>query len=108
MPKTLFLVYQDCYKCDGRKVWFEDQQEFAKKHHIEIEPVSYLTKEGKELILAATEAKFPSMPFYTDGKSFGASLRSFVLKDGKRRSKKEEVMDEPEKETEGTSSDSQE
>lgn len=93
MSKTLFLVYQDCYKCGDRKVWFEDQQEFAKRRHIKIEPLSYLKAEGKELIFAAQEAGYPSMPFFTDGEEFGYSVRNFVKR--KKEAKKDEALDEP-------------
>lgn len=98
MPKTVFLVYQDCYKCEGRKVWFQDQEDFAKKHRIRIEPLSYLKEEGRELIFAAKEAGYNRMPFFTDGETLGYSVRNFV-KSGerlKKHKKKEEVKDEPE------------
>ncbi len=98
--KTLFLVYQDCYKCEGRKVWFEDQEDFAAKNNIKIEPLSYLKKEGRELILAARDEGWTGMPFFTDGEEFGGSVRSFVKSrkrteviDGKKESEPESTAD---------------
>lgn len=91
--KVIFLVYQDCYKCEWRKAWFEDQQDFATKNHIIIEPLSYLKAEGKELIFAAKEAGYPSMPFFTDGEEFSYSVRNFVKR--KKEAKKDEALNEP-------------
>lgn len=96
MSKLLYLVYQDCYKCEGRKVWFEDQEDFARKHHIKIQPLSYITEEAKELIKLAKEAGYSSMLFFTDGEEFGYSVRNFVK--SKERKQKGKMTHEPEEE----------
>lgn len=68
----VIVVYQDCVLCGskGRK----KVAEYAKKG-IVIRKVGFTTEEGKELIHKAVfEHKIGSMPFYTDGERFGATM----------------------------------
>lgn len=68
----IIAVFQDCVLCGEkgrRKI-----AEYAKKG-ITIRKVGFTTEEGKDLIHKAVfEHKIGSMPFYTDGERFGATM----------------------------------
>lgn len=77
MPE-IRIVYQDCPVCGSRKEWGDRTIEYATKSGMSVRKVSFVTREGQELIAKAIEMGITRLPFLTDGKTFSYEIESFV------------------------------
>lgn len=93
MNKEIICVYQDCPLCGDKgkklkKLIFDKQ--------LNVRKVSFASPEGKELCYHAVfEEGIKTMPFFTDGKKYTATLEEFISrKKPVKKTKKVEVTDE--------------
>ncbi|MCM1218199.1 MAG: hypothetical protein NC548_27250 [Lachnospiraceae bacterium] len=90
MTKTVFLVYQDCYKHGVCEEWYKQQKKAAKDSHIKISPLPYSYSGAKEIILDAAEQGI-TLPFFAEGKKYSKNIQDFIKP--KKSAKKKEVAD---------------
>ena len=55
MPKEIMIVYQDCPTCGARKEWGEKTIKAALNAKAFVRKVSFVTREGEQLIAKAVE-----------------------------------------------------
>lgn len=98
MAKEYICCFQDCPMCGdrGRKL-----RKFIDEKQLNVRKVSFASPEGRELCHQAVfEHGIKTMPFFTDGENFAATLEELIAtkpKTVKRkytRKKKVEVEDE--------------
>lgn len=79
MAKKVWLIYQDCFNCEEKAQWFEEQINIAKKNRLRIDPKPHHIAGIKDIILKAREVGLEStLLFYTDGERFGYDIREFI------------------------------
>ena len=97
MAKEIICVYQDCPMCGDRG---KRLKKFIAKKGLNVRKVSFASPEGRELCAKAiTEYKIGTMPFFTDGKKFSATLKGLLerkttKKAVKKATKKAEIAEE--------------
>lgn len=78
MPKEIIIVYQDCPTCGARKEWGEKTIKEALNAKAFVRKVSFVTREGEQLIAKAVENGITRLPFVTDGKTFAYDVKSVL------------------------------
>lgn len=78
MPKQITIVYQDCPTCGARKEWGESTIKAALNAKAFVRKVSFVTREGEQLIAKAVEKGITHMPFVTDGTTFAYDIKSVL------------------------------
>lgn len=78
MPKEIMIVYQDCPTCGARKEWGEKTIKEALNAKAFVRKVSFVTREGEQLIAKAVENGITRLPFVTDGKTFAYDVKSLI------------------------------
>lgn len=78
MPKEIMIVYQDCPTCGARKEWGEKTIKAALNAKAFVRKVSFVTREGEQLIAKAVENGITRLPFVTDGKTFAYDVKSVL------------------------------
>lgn len=78
MPKEIMIVYQDCPTCGARKEWGEKTIKEALNAKAFVRKVSFVTREGEQLIAKAVENGITRLPFVTDGKTFAYDVKSVL------------------------------
>lgn len=78
MPKEIMIVYQDCPTCGARKEWGEKTIKAALNAKAFVRKVSFVTREGEQLIAKAVENGITRLPFVTDGKTFAYDVKSLL------------------------------
>lgn len=90
MPKQITIVYQDCPTCGARKEWGESTIKAAINAKAQIRKVSFVTREGEQLIAKAIENGITHMPFVTDGTTFAYDIKSVLEAESEAHSDKKE------------------
>ena len=83
MPKEIMIVYQDCPTCGARKEWGEKTIKAALNAKAFVRKVSFVTREGEQLIAKAVENGITRLPFVTDGKTFVYDVKSLLEAESK-------------------------
>lgn len=78
MPKEITIVYQDCPTCGARKEWGEKTIKAAINAKARVRKVSFVTREGEQLIAKAIENGITRLPFVTDGTTFAYDVKSLL------------------------------
>ena len=78
MPKEIMIVYQDCPTCGARKAWGEETIKAALNAKAFVRKVSFVTREGEQLIAKAVENGITRLPFVTDGKTYAYDVKSLL------------------------------
>lgn len=78
MSKEVLLIFQDCPYCAPREKWGKRQMELAEKHNIVVREARYDMVGVDGLIQKAHNMGISTLPFFTDGKTFGFDLSIFV------------------------------
>lgn len=78
MTKEIIIVYQDCPTCGARKEWGEKTIAFASKAGLPVRKVSFVTREGEQLIWNAVQNGVTRLPFVTDGKSYAYDIETLL------------------------------
>lgn len=78
MPKEIMIVYQDCLTCGARKEWGEKTIKEALNAKAFVRKVSFVTREGEQLIAKAVENGITRLPFVTDGKTFAYDVKRLL------------------------------
>ena len=99
MNKEIVCVYQDCPLCGSKG---EKLKKLIADKNLNVRKVSFASPEGRELCSCAVlEHGIKTMPFFTDGKKFTATLEGLLVKPKKvvkrkttKKQKKVEVSDE--------------
>lgn len=97
MNKEIICVFQDCPLCGdkGKKL-----KKFIIDKKLNVRKVSFASPEGKELCYkAVVEQGIKTMPFFTDGNKFTATLDEFIAKPKKTSTKKKKAKKEVENES---------
>lgn len=91
MTKQISIVYQDCPTCGARKEWGESTIKAAINAKAQIRKVSFVTREGEQLIAKAVEKGITRMPFVTDGTTFAYDIKSVLEAESEAHSDKKEA-----------------
>lgn len=91
MPKEIMIVYQDCPTCGARKEWGEETIKAALNAKAFVRKVSFVTREGEQLIAKAVENGITRLPFVTDGKTFAYDVKSVLEAESKPQTSKKET-----------------
>ena len=83
MPKEIMIVYQDCPTCGARKEWGEKTIKEALNAKAFVRKVSFVTREGEQLIAKAVENGITRLPFVTDGITFAYDVKSVLEAESK-------------------------
>lgn len=78
MSKEVSLIFQDCPYCKPREKWGERQMQLAKDHNIVVRETKYNFPGAKGLIEKAHNHGIMTLPFFTDGVTFGYDLSLFI------------------------------
>lgn len=78
MTKEIMIVYQDCPTCGARKAWGEETIKTALNAKAFVRKVSFVTREGEQLIAKAVEKGITRLPFVTDGTTFAYDVKSVL------------------------------
>lgn len=78
MSKEVSLIFQDCPYCKPREEWGARQMKLAKEHNIVVHETKYNFPGAKGLINKAKNHGISTMPFFTDGVTFGFDLSIFI------------------------------
>lgn len=90
MTKEIIIVYQDCPTCGARKEWGESTIKTALNAKASVRKVSFVTREGEQLIAKAIENGVTRLPFVTDGKSFAYDVKSVLQAESDGKNEKKE------------------
>lgn len=90
MNKEIIIVYQDCPTCGARKQWGEKTIAFATKAGLPVRKVSFVTREGEQLIWQAVEKGVTRLPFVTDGITFAYDVKSVLEAESKPQTDEKE------------------
>ena len=91
MSKEIMIVYQDCPTCGARKEWGEKTIKAALNAKAFVRKVSFVTREGEQLIAKAVENGITRLPFVTDGKTFAYDVKSVLEAESKPQTSKKET-----------------
>lgn len=91
MPKEIIIVYQDCPTCGARKEWGEKTIKAALNAKAFVRKVSFVTREGEQLIAKAVENGITRLPFVTDGKTFAYDVKSLLEAESEAQTSKKET-----------------
>lgn len=91
MPKEIMIVYQDCPTCGARKEWGEKTIKEALNAKAFVRKVSFVTREGEQLIAKAVENGITRLPFVTDGKTFAYDVKSLIEAESDGKNEKKET-----------------
>ena len=91
MPKEIMIVYQDCPTCGARKEWGEKTIKEALNAKAFVRKVSFVTREGEQLIAKAVENGITRLPFVTDGKTFAYDVKSLIEAESEPQSDKKKT-----------------
>lgn len=83
MTKEIMIVYQDCPTCGARKAWGEETIKTALNAKAFVRKVSFVTREGEQLIAKAIENGITRLPFVTDGITFAYDVKSVLEAESK-------------------------
>lgn len=78
MTKEIMIVYQDCPTCGARKAWGEETIKTALNAKARVRKVSFVTREGEQLIKTAIENGIKRLPFVTDGKTYAYDVKTIL------------------------------
>lgn len=91
MPKEIMIVYQDCPTCGARKEWGEKTIKAALNAKAFVRKVSFVTREGEQLIAKAVENGITRLPFVTDGKTFAYDVKSLLEAESEAQAKEKKA-----------------
>lgn len=91
MSKEIMIVYQDCPTCGARKEWGEKTIKAALNAKAFVRKVSFVTREGEQLIAKAVENGITRLPFVTDGKTFAYDVKSLLEAESEPQTSKKET-----------------
>lgn len=86
MSKELLLIYQDCYKCGPQALWQMAQDDAATENGYTLAKKSFALPGVDDLIKKAAK-KHIGLPFITDGKYFGNTVKEVLEKANKAATK---------------------
>lgn len=76
--REIICVYQDCPLCGDRG---KKLKKLIFNKNLNVRKVSFASEEGKDLIHTAVfEKGIGSLPFFTDGTKFAATLEEFIAR----------------------------
>lgn len=78
MSKEVLLIYQDCPYCHDNEKWGAKQEELARQNGITIRKIRYNFPGAKGLINKGKNNGAATLPFFTDGETFGYSIKLFI------------------------------
>lgn len=91
MTKEIMIVYQDCPTCGARKEWGEKTIKAALNAKAFVRKVSFVTREGEQLIAKAVENGITRLPFVTDGKTFAYDVKSLLEAESEAQAKEKKA-----------------
>ena len=76
--KKIIIVYQDCFLCGSRKKTIPKKLDKLTNMGYEVVAIGFTDPIADPLIVEAVRQGIGSMPFYTDGKYFAATIDGLI------------------------------